>query len=157
MQSVISVASFRNFDKPISCHWSFSISPENIRKLLVFWCIQGVETKTCGKEWVKANFPRDVCLRIFENRYRNDFPEHKWKEGLGKNWKYMAGCCMLFPLAKNETEYCCWKLLWKNLVKFPKKIRQGLFQQICRPIQLLTFNHSPPLTYLLKFSKNIWL
>ena len=57
---------------------------------------------------------------------------------------------MLFPLAKNET-----KQKTENLVKFPKKIRQGLFQQICRPIQLLTFNHSPPLTYLLKFSKNI--
>lgn len=45
----------------------------------------GGKKNTCGKEWVKANFPRDVCLRIFENRYRNDFPEQKWKEGLGKN------------------------------------------------------------------------
>ena len=26
----------------ISCHWSFSIPPENIRKRLVFWCFWGV-------------------------------------------------------------------------------------------------------------------
>ena len=36
----------------ISCHWSLSIPPENIRKSLVFWCLQEVEKQTSGMNCV---------------------------------------------------------------------------------------------------------
>ena len=33
---------------PVSCYWSLSIPPENIRKILVFWYFQGVQKEISG-------------------------------------------------------------------------------------------------------------
>ena len=40
------------FELPILCHWSLSIPPENNRKPLVFWCVQGAKRGTSGMKWV---------------------------------------------------------------------------------------------------------
>ena len=37
---------------PISCQWSLSTPPENIRKPLVFWCFQEVLKETISVKWV---------------------------------------------------------------------------------------------------------
>ena len=36
------------------CHCSFSIPPENIRQLLVFWCFQGVWELSGDMKWINA-------------------------------------------------------------------------------------------------------
>ena len=39
--SLIQNAGLSATPQSISCHWSLSISPENIRKSLIFWCFRG--------------------------------------------------------------------------------------------------------------------
>ena len=48
--------------QPISCHWSFSILPENIRKSEFFLCSQGVQKVTSDIKRVKWNISLLSCL-----------------------------------------------------------------------------------------------
>ena len=52
---------FEKASLPISCHWSLSIPPENIRKPEAFWCFRGgggggggVSKEISGMKWVNA-------------------------------------------------------------------------------------------------------
>ena len=45
---------------PMSRHWSLLISPENIRKSLVFWCFQGVSKEISDMKCVKENLISDL-------------------------------------------------------------------------------------------------
>ena len=49
---------------PISCHCPISISPENMRKLLVFWCLQGIKKNTNGINWVNENLIFVLCSKL---------------------------------------------------------------------------------------------
>ena len=54
----------------ISCYWSLSIPPENIRKPEVFWCSQRVLKDTSGMKWVNK-----VLLKVPKTKARQDqFP-----------------------------------------------------------------------------------
>ena len=48
---------FEKASLPISCHWSLSIPPENIRKPEAFWCFRGgggVSKEISGVKWGNA-------------------------------------------------------------------------------------------------------
>ena len=45
---------FEKASLPISCHWSLSIPPENIRKPEAFGYFRGVSKEISGMKWVNA-------------------------------------------------------------------------------------------------------
>ena len=52
-----------------SCHWSFSIPPQNIKKPSAFLQLQGVQKETSGMNWIKEGIK--TCHKKF-NLFRPD-------------------------------------------------------------------------------------